>query len=572
MMHTSHSFTHSPTYTIHLLTQGLGNPWKTNLEIREILGAPMPDHYFQVPKNESDAWKENEYTFKDLLKRLRDKDKHLIHVMRRARRPMLFSVVPKTKSSVTESQNFHVNAGSNAVTEVAGIDAKSSLGKRVSSIFIPIESGNNVNIDETIKQCWSHKKDAHMFVQKGKNKVFGMSMVVLYDCEEKPIGFVFVLKPMPHGFNSTNAAEAGSAFQVRRLSKVRETFMRKIVSDATKSARTKYNEAMNREHLRRVLLRYKIKLGSRKAEIEMVGSDESGLSEDELGSSTTSNSSSSSKSEKEKQEKKKKKKKKKKKRTRSEFSMINSASAITDIEALTKPIKFRRAGVYMTNAGSPGSPKKVIMSSKGVFDIHNQTKPQDIYGKGVPNVNEAKSSNSHIRVKELPITGPDGTLEKVVHLVRVVLHLRLTLLSYSVTLIQTYLTFNKHTHTQVRQEIEYEPRISKKELNILDGMLELARGSREVQSHVVAPHPPAVPTTTTTSTTAQISSVLRGHVLSATDAERLIVGATTSSTTANAPTPTTTPSNTFLSTIRTTATNATTAATTTSASSENERT
>ena len=95
--------------------QGTGNPWKQDLEIRQILGAPLPTNYYQVPENESDAWKENEISFESLMKRLRESDAALLKNMRRSRRPMLFSVLNKNINSLTaaevESQVLLLNAG-----------------------------------------------------------------------------------------------------------------------------------------------------------------------------------------------------------------------------------------------------------------------------------------------------------------------------------------------------------------------------------------------------------------------------------------------------------------------------
>ena len=118
------------THTTHE-TQGAGNPWKQDLEIRQILGAPLPDHYWKVPKKESDAWKENEITFESLMKRLRDSDKELLITMRRSRRPMLFSIL-KDEDSSSDITGDHkiliVNAGTKSVTEATGIEAASSMG------------------------------------------------------------------------------------------------------------------------------------------------------------------------------------------------------------------------------------------------------------------------------------------------------------------------------------------------------------------------------------------------------------------------------------------------------------
>ena len=174
--------------------QGTGNPWKQDLEIRQILGAPLPTNYYQVPENESDAWKENEISFESLMKRLRESDAALLKNMRRSRRPMLFSVLNKNINSLTaaevESQVLLLNAGTKAVTEAVGLDFKSSIGKKVSSLVKPTDE--SLNIDKIIMKCWRKNRDAHIFVHKGGVITFGLSIVVLYNVRDEAIGLVYV--------------------------------------------------------------------------------------------------------------------------------------------------------------------------------------------------------------------------------------------------------------------------------------------------------------------------------------------------------------------------------------------
>merc|ERR1712146_709282 len=240
-------------------TQGAGNPWKQDLEIRQILGAPLPDHYWKVPKKESDAWKENEITFKSLMKRLRDSDRELLITMRRARRPMLFSILKnETDDSSIEKQILIVNAGTKSVTEATGIKSTSTMGKKVSSLFKPVDE--SLDIDKV---------------------VFGMCIVVLYDTKNEAFGLVYVFKPSPrYKQDKTNGGTNQSESQPK-LSQIREMFLRKIVKDATVSATKKYNEACQQKMLQQVLFNAKIREGRRQMPIETIDSDdESGFSED----------------------------------------------------------------------------------------------------------------------------------------------------------------------------------------------------------------------------------------------------------------------------------------------------
>ena len=134
-------------------------------------------------------------------------------------------------------------------------------------------------------------------------------------------------------------------------------------------------------------------------------------------------------------------------------AMMNSnVSILKDIGVLTNPVTFRRTGVYVTTAGEK---PKVLSSSKGVFDIHEKTTPQEVYSSEAPDLAREDVKGS-VRRKQLHITDDEGKAEKVVHL--------------------------------VRQQIQYKPRVSQKELSILDGMLSLAKGRGTGQPQIGRAH------------------------------------------------------------------------------------
>ena len=131
--------------------------------------------------------------------------------------------------------------------------------------------------------------------------------------------------------------------------------------------------------------------------------------------------------------------------------MNSNVSVLKNIEALTNAVTFRRTGVYVTTVGEK---PKVLSSSKGVFDIHEKTTPQQVYSSVAPDL-AREDVKGNVRRKQLHITNDEGKAEKVVHL--------------------------------VRQQIQYKPRVSQKELSILDGMLSLAKGRGTDQPPVKKP-------------------------------------------------------------------------------------
>merc|ERR1712146_706221 len=121
--------------------------------------------------------------------------------------------------------------------------------------------------------------------------------------------------------------------------------------------------------LQQVLFNAKIREGRRQMPIETIDSDdESGLSEDAF---TIVKS------------KKPKKKKKKKKMKKKMQDMNSNVSVLKNIGALTNAVTFRRTGVYVTTVGEK---PKVLSSSKGVFDIHEKTTPQQVYSSVAPDL------------------------------------------------------------------------------------------------------------------------------------------------------------------------------------------
>ena len=164
--------------------------------------------------------------------------------MRRARRPMLFSILKDDEDSSSDITGDHkiliVNAGTKSVTEATGIEAASSMGKKVSSLFKPVDE--SFDIDRVILKCWSKRKDSHLFVDNDKDKVvFGMCIVILYDTKNEAIGLVYVFKPSPrYKQEKTNGNGMNQSQSQPTLSQIREMFIRKIVKDATVSATKKY--------------------------------------------------------------------------------------------------------------------------------------------------------------------------------------------------------------------------------------------------------------------------------------------------------------------------------------------
>ena len=201
----------------------------------------------------------------------------------------------------------------------------------------------------------------------------------------------YVFKPSPR-----TAPQQGQP----QLSEVRRTFIRKIVKDATEGATKMYQDACEKEILQQILLDAELRDNTRLMPIQTIDSDdESGLSEDDF-----------SKDSKERKKLKKKKKKKKRKRP-----LPNSnVTAIKNVGILTKPITFRRVGAYITTVGEE---EKMLLSSKGVFDIHNDKKPNELYGKNARNLKNEKLEGI-IKRRQLSVLDAKGKATKIVHLVR----------------------------------------------------------------------------------------------------------------------------------------------------------
>ena len=76
---------------------------------------------------------------------------------------MLFSILKnETDDSSIEKQILIVNAGTKSVTEATGIKSTSTMGKKVSSLFKPVDE--SLDIDRVILKSWSKRKDSHLFV------------------------------------------------------------------------------------------------------------------------------------------------------------------------------------------------------------------------------------------------------------------------------------------------------------------------------------------------------------------------------------------------------------------------
>mgnify|MGYP004207673493 CR=1 FL=1 len=312
-------------------------------EIRDILGAPLPDHYYPLPSNESDAWKENRTNLLDLIERVREKDRVLLRRMRRARRAMLFSV---------PTEPLIVNAGTKAMKDTANVCAN-SIGQRVSSLFAPLDS--SVEIDKVVtEKCWHDKKDLYLEVSR-QDAVFGMCMMLLYNDKDETVGLVYVFKPVP------NIARHKS--EDKALSHVRTNYMRTLLSSDLLTGNQK------------LMLRQILNEGGIQADDSKI-MDEGGIQVDD------------SKITKKVGEKRKR------------------------IEWLRKPIKFRQTAAYLT---TPSNPRKVLLCTSSMQDITSQ-ETKNICGKSEPVLKLPQ--NGKITKKELKVTKPDGSLDKIVHLVR----------------------------------------------------------------------------------------------------------------------------------------------------------
>ena len=306
-------------------------------EIRDILGAPLPDHYYPLPSDESDAWKENRVNLLDLIKQVREKDRELLRRMRRARRAMLFSV---------PAEPLIVKAGTKAMKDTANVCAK-SIGQRVSSLFTPLDS--SIEIDKVVtEKCWHDKKDLYLEVSR-QDAVFGMCLILLYNDKDEAVGLVYVFKPVPNISRHKSDDKA--------LSHVRANYMRTLLSS---DALTGNQKLM----LRQIL-------------------DEGGIKQQQQDEEED---------------------------TSDKIDETKVGEKRKRIEWLRKPIKFREAAAYLTTPS-----KKVLLCTSSMEDITSQ-KTKNICGKPEPVLKLPQ--NGKITKKELKVMKPDGSLDKIVHLVR----------------------------------------------------------------------------------------------------------------------------------------------------------